>query len=375
MRIRLLHQNLRYRPEFVLQTASSGAVRALSTLYLVLADGARVVAFGEMRENIEYLSGVPTALVRAEVVRLVRLLDWDRPPGVILSDLHALPASAPVAVALIDCLLHDWIARDAGVALCTALTGARLRPSPTNQTLFWSGPAEFEERAAAYVARGFTRLKLRFGLPDFADDLWRLRRLREMFGDSVTLSADVNGAWSETDALAHIRQAARHDIEYVEQPIRPGDWDALDRLARQSGVLLLADESLASAADLEALLRCGGRVGGHLKLVKTGGITPLIRAGTRLKSAGVPVMVGQMNEGAGATAAALHAATALDVEMRELYGADGLQNDPVAGLDYAEGRVRVRATQGLGVDLSVAGLDLIEDLVQIPVRRRGGDRI
>ncbi|WP_439570293.1 mandelate racemase/muconate lactonizing enzyme family protein [Roseovarius mucosus] len=371
MRIRLLHRNLRYLPEFVLQTASSGAVPALSSLYLVLEDGAELLAFGEVRENIEYLSGVPAAMVRSETIRLVRLLDWSCPPEVILSDLHALPAHAPTAVALIDCLLHDWIARNADVALCAILSGARPQPSPTNQTLFWSEPAAFEERATDYVARGFTRLKLRFGMPDFADDLWRLKRLREMFGDSVTLSADVNGAWSEAEALSNIEQAARHDIEYIEQPIQPGDWAALDRLARQSGVLVMADESLASATDLEALLRCQGRVGGHLKLVKTGGIAPLIRDGNRLKHEGVPIMVGQMNEGAGATAAALHAATALDATMRELYGADGLQNDPVRGLQYVDGLVSVSGAKGLGVDLSVAGLDVIEDVLQIPRHSRG----
>ena len=360
MHLRLLHRNLRYGPDFLLQTSSSGAVAELSTLYLVLEDGDALTAFGEIRENIAYLSGVPPQAIRAETLRLLRTLDWRRPPEALLDSLHATPPRIPVATALIDSLLHDWLARRAGLPLCTLLAGTPPRPSPTNQPLFWSDPAAFEARAAAYVARGFTRLKLRFGRPDPAEDLWRLRRLREMFGDRVTLSADANGAWTEAEALTHIRAAARHGLDYIEQPVPPGDWPALDRLARQTGVLVMADESLATPADLEALLRCEGRVGGHLKLVKTGGIRPLLAAGRRLTQAGVPLMVGQMNEGAGATAAAIHLALALDAPLRELYGADGLTNDPATGLAYGDGQVTLPDRPGLGVTLARDGLTLLE---------------
>jgi len=60
-------------------------------------------------------------------------------------------------------------------------------------------------------------------------------------------------------------------------------------------------------------------------------------AARRLTDAGIPFMIGQMNEGAAATAAALHVACATSPAFAELYGADGLIDDPVSGVSYTAG--------------------------------------
>ena len=60
-------------------------------------------------------------------------------------------------------------------------------------------------------------------------------------------------------------------------------------------------------------------------------------------------MIGQMNESAVATAAALHLAVATRPLHAELYGADGLVDDPAEGLAYAGGQVAVREAPGLGL--------------------------
>lgn len=362
MRVRLLHRNLHYRPEFVLHTASSGAVAALSTLYLAIEDDDGLHSVGEVRENIEYLSGIPASEVRRDALSLLRRLDWRLPPEQILHALHQPHAECAVATALFDTALHDWMARRRCVPICTMLSGASLKPSPSNQTLFFSSMEVFEARARSYVERGFTDLKLRIGRADFGEDLMRFKRLRAMFGDSVSLSADANGAWTEAEALKNIAQLALYDLAYIEQPIPAGDWPALRRLAQATGVLVMADESLKAPADLDALIGCDGYVGGHLKIVKAGGIGPLFAAGERLNALGVPLMVGQMNEGAGATAAAAQLALALNAGKRELYGADGLIGDPVRGLGYVAGTVSISGDAGLGVEFTGAGTSLLGTL-------------
>ena len=94
----------------------------------------------------------------------------------------------------------------------------------------------------------------------------------------------------------------------------------------------------------------GKRLWAHLKLIKTGGITPALDAVRRLEAAGVPYMIGQMNEGGLATAAAAHLALASSPVAAELYGADGLIDDPAAGLTYADGRITVPSAPGLGLN-------------------------
>ncbi len=72
-------------------------------------------------------------------------------------------------------------------------------------------------------------------------------------------------------------------------------------------------------------------------------------------------MIGQMNEGAAATAAALHVACATSPDFAELYGADGLIDDPASGVSYAAGTVRASHASGLGVAFDAAATHLIGD--------------
>jgi L-alanine-DL-glutamate epimerase-like enolase superfamily enzyme len=96
----------------------------------------------------------------------------------------------------------------------------------------------------------------------------------------------------------------------------------------------------------------GHRLMAHLKLVKLGGLAPASRAVRALAAAGVPCMIGQMNEGGLATAAALHLCVATQPRFAELYGADGLSNDPAPGLVYADGLVSAPALPGLGLSFA-----------------------
>jgi len=68
-------------------------------------------------------------------------------------------------------------------------------------------------------------------------------------------------------------------------------------------------------------------------------------------------MIGQMNEGAMSTAAAIQAAVVLKSEHNELYGADGIINDPVKGLVYSAGKVSVPASSGIGLELDSDSLE------------------
>ncbi|MGI4984700.1 MAG: enolase C-terminal domain-like protein, partial [Janthinobacterium lividum] len=185
--------------------------------------------------------------------------------------------------------------------------------------------------------------------------LRRLDLLRAQHGDAVTLSVDANGQWSPQNTPARLRALATRGVEYVEQPIAAGDWQALDRLLEDAPLIVMLDESLQSGADIARLCALAGApVAAHLKLVKLGGIAATIDAARRLQAVGIPLMIGQMNEGAAATAAALHVCCATAPRWAELYGADGLRDDPVSGLSYGAGTVRVDDPRGLGVAFSSA---------------------
>lgn len=358
-KLKLYQADLHYQKGIVLHTASSGAVPALSELYLTAQKGDEVIAIGEARENISYLTGHSADEVRSAVTGICTALDWALPPEDILNQLHDMPHPVSSAPALIDCCLHDLIARNHNQQVCELLGGRATESSSTNQTLFWSPDAEFRELAGNYVRRGFKTLKLRVGIGSFEEDMERLQFLRTSFGADAKLSIDANGTWTTDQAIENLRRLAPLDLDYAEQPIPPGNWDAMIKLAEAAPMPVFADESASTRDDIQTIASLGGRVGAHLKIAKMGGIRPVFTAARQLMEAGAPVMIGQMNEGAAATAAAAHLSIALGVTHRELYGADGLLNDPAEGLRYDDGKLWLSGNSGLGITLETDNLTLL----------------
>src|SRR5216684_2663612 len=321
LRVSLHRADLHYCGGLVLHTASSGSIPHLTEIYLRLEDG-ETIGIGEVRANIGYLNGFAEE----------KVVECDGKAGGELLTVAA------------------WL----GAAGQTVVR-------ETNQTLFWSSFEEFLAQAQAYVDRGFRDLKVRVAAADFAEDLRRIAVLRARFGTQVKIAADANGCWSATEALKKLKALAVYDPAYVEQPVPPGDWVAVDRLAGRSPLPVMLDESVATQDDIARICAYGGRILAHLKLVKLGGIAPTVAAARRLSEAGVPFMIGQMNEGAAATAAALHVACATSPAFAELYGADGLIDDPASGVSYAAGSVYAGHPSGLGVAFDAAAAHLIGD--------------
>ncbi|SFJ52243.1 L-alanine-DL-glutamate epimerase [Bosea sp. OK403] len=365
MRLSLHRAMLSYGGGLLLHTASSGPVAGLDTLYLALQDADGIKATGEVRINIAYLNGLAAEDVVTEALALLPRLDLTPAPEMLLAAPPPLlsRASAPLRM-LVDLALHDLAAKRAGQPLAAFLGKSELGKSelgksaavpiayPTNQTLFISDDATFLRQAQAYVGRGFRDLKVRIGAADFSDDLARIRSLRARFGADVKIAVDANAAWSLADAPARLDALAPFDLTYVEQPVAPVGFELLAQLAEASPIPIMLDESVRGEDDAMRLATGGHRLMAHLKLVKLGGLAPALRAARALAVAGVPCMIGQMNEGGLATAAALHLCVATQPRFAELYGADGLSNDPAPGLVYADGLVFAPARPGLGLSFA-----------------------
>jgi L-Ala-D/L-Glu epimerase len=362
LRASLYSGNLHYGGNLVLHTASSGSISHLSEIYLRLDDGG-TFGLGEVRANIAYLNGYAPETVTQATIAAVSTIDWASDPAEMLATMPewGAPLIAPVR-ALIDCALHDLIARRAGVSVAAFFGGGeRAIVWPTNQSLFISPEETFLAQAQAYVDRGFRDLKVRVAAGHFSEDLHRIAALRVKFGDQIKIAADANGRWSESEALENLKALALFGIVYVEQPVAPGDWKVIDRLAAQSPVPVMLDEGVADLDDVTRICGYGGKIYAHLKLVKLGGIAPTIRAARQLTGANVPFMMGQMNEGAAATSATLHVACATSPAFAELYGADGLIDDPVSGISYGSGTVRANDAPGLGVTFNLTTTHFIGD--------------
>ena len=356
VRIRLLAANLPYEEDIRVFTAVSKPVDTLKALYISIENEGGFFGLAEIRSNIAFLTHIPDDEVPGVIRKLVEALDWTRPLRDLYTGLQVSAAGHPsIARAAIESALVDGLAREEGVTAAEFLGGAWQDSVETSNCLFYSPDDVFDRLAARYVREGFTDLKVRIAIEDdFEHDLARLRRLRERYGGSIRLAVDANGAWPLDIAAKRLNALAPFGLAYVEQPTTIGDWEAFARAGKGTDIPLMADENLKTDGDFEALARLGPPFLAHLKIVKMGGPRVVVEAARRLRESGVEAMMGQMNEGALATALAIHCAMAIRPKHHELYGCYGLLDDPASGVRYHSGRVSIPKRPGIGLDFDAA---------------------
>jgi L-alanine-DL-glutamate epimerase-like enolase superfamily enzyme len=352
-----------YRQDLPLVTPfqhfASGSVRALEEVYVRLTTDEGVTGLGESRGNSHYLTGDTPDRVVAEILQHLgpRLIGRDpRELHALLAELDQAVVGAHGSRSALDLALHDLVGHAYGVPVFALLGGAVRETLPSNQSIWYGPPDAAARQAAAYVADGFRFLKVRSGLRPFQRDIDRIRAVREAIGPDVSLAIDLNMAWTAREAVRHLRTLEPFDLAYVEQPVPHRDFAGLRHVTQHTDIPIMADESVQSLDDVLLLAR--DRVVDllHLKLIKLGGIAGLWRAAAVAETAGIELMVGQTNEGGLATAAAAHCALAVKARYLELYGAEGLVEDPATGFALRRGVATITERPGLGVTLDVSRL-------------------
>ena len=250
------------------------------------------------------------------------------------------PAPARAAV---DLALHDRLARRRGVPLYRLLDLPAPTALPTSFTIAIAEPDEMA-RLAVEAAR-YPILKLKLGSDDDAARLAAVRAARP----DARLRVDANAGWSAEEAVARLRQIERYELEMVEQPTAKHDIAGMGYVQAHTELPIVADESVQSLADLEALAAAGVR-GINLKLMKVGGLAPGVAMLRRARELGLKVMLGCMIETSLGTTAMAHLAGLAD--WLDLDAPLLIADDPFDGLTYGEAaQVHVPERPGIGAVL------------------------
>jgi o-succinylbenzoate synthase len=116
---------------------------------------------------------------------------------------------------------------------------------PVNGLIWMGDYRKMAEQIENKLKDGFRCIKLKIGAIRFDDELSLLRRIRSRFpAKEITLRVDANGAFPPGEALDRLKQLAQWDIHSIEQPIPPGQWDAMARLAAETPIPIALDEEL-----------------------------------------------------------------------------------------------------------------------------------
>jgi len=359
-RLRVFDAHLTYPAGQEVHTAASGRIASLAEVFLKIEDRETgLVGFGEVRANIEFISHTPEQAVIPGVVSLGKRLADAGDLNQLLEQFEERRDEVPnICQAVFENALCDLRAKMDGVSAAEHLGGVWQSSVNCNQCVFWGTDQDMHRNLESYVAEGFHDIKLRVGIGTIDDDERRLRWMRDTYRGQISLAVDANGVWQREQALRNIEILEHVGIDYCEQPVPEGDWESLEWLAERTDVDLVLDEGLQHDSDVERLCANKGRISAHLKIAKAGGVYRVVNIGRQLDQHGVSYVMGQMNEGALATAVAVQAGMVLKPRVGELYGALNIDNDPGTGVTYGAGTVSTRQQAGVGVSIDEDQLSL-----------------
>ncbi|CAM5446936.1 o-succinylbenzoate synthase [Leifsonia shinshuensis] len=147
-----------------------------------------------------------------------------------------------------------------------------------------------------------------------ADDVARVRAVREHLGPEGRVRVDANALWNVDEAEHAIHALASFDLEYVEQPCATVDELAeIRRRTRYMDIPIAADESVRKASDPLAVARAGAADLLVIKAQPLGGVHSALRI---VAEAGLPVVVSSALDTSVGIAMGAHLAAAVpDLEF------------------------------------------------------------
>jgi L-alanine-DL-glutamate epimerase-like enolase superfamily enzyme len=150
-------------------------------------------------------------------------------------------------------------------------------------------------------------------------------------------------------------------VESAEQPLPHWDIDGMAELRKQvRGIEIMADESVHGIYDAHRVIRAGAADVINIKLMKSGGIYPALKICAAAEAAGIPCMLGCMDD----MKIAITAALSLFAARRNIREAD-LDSfhfcvDPELGMKggftYEGGLYTLTEKPGLGIDFDFDAL-------------------
>ena len=261
----------------------------------------------------------------------------------------------PEAKAALETALLDVVGQMTGLSIAELVGGRHRDTVPVS---FSVANPDFDadlDDVARIHEDGVRLFKLKTGFAEPAFDRMRLERLRERYGDAVSLRIDYNQGLRATDAVRTLRDLEPFDPAFIEQPVKRHERAALAAITRAIDTPIMADESVFDPR--EALDGVERRLADvfSLKIMKSGGIRRALEVAAIARIGGIDVYGGCMFETGIAHAAGAQLMAALpelhlgcEFYMSTYYVREDVLAQP---FPVRDGLVHVPAGPGLGVSV------------------------
>ena len=261
------------------------------------------------------------------------------------------------AMSGIDMALWDLKGKALGLPVWKLLGGGfqkRLRCYASS--LFGETPQATYDLARRFRDRGLQAVKFGWGPmgQDAKTDVELVRQARKGFGDDADLLIDAGLAWDAKTAIQRARSFEAFNIFWLEEPLRPDDYDGYRQLSLSSPLRIAAGEEESNRLSFVDLMDRGKIDVVQIDLTRCGGFTEAMKIASLAHDRGLVVA----NHGFTTyvnVAAALHflnsVPNALIVEFVVQEGTTLRDLITLQRIQAEESYLKVPDNPGLGIDL------------------------
>ncbi len=262
----------------------------------------------------------------------------------------------PFAKAAVEMAMLDVEGKILHRSAASMLGGRRRESLLVSWTLASNDTVRDCSKAEEMISRGWKILKVKVGSLPVDEEVSRVQRIYEVTRGRAGLRIDANQGWNMKQAVQAFEKLDRIGLDFIEQPLRRGDFAGLAELSSTYSTPIMADESAETPDDVSliALDGCAGII--SYKLEKSGGFTNSLEMERIAFDNGLEGYMGCMIEtGIGNAAYAAFASCVRKLSYgTELFGPLRLSDDIAAsGLTYSKGELQLSESPGLGITVDM----------------------
>lgn len=251
-------------------------------------------------------------------------------------------------IAMAEMALYDLLGKRARLPLWKLLGGYR-EAVQTSITIDITDIDTTLEKARAFTDQGFRILKI-IGGRNVDEDIEKFIKIREIVSSRIGLRFDARGRYSVAEAIHFSNAVHQTGLEFIEQPVTSMIPEQIGQVTRNVPVPVMVAEGLRTIDDARFLSGKNMVDLFNLKLMRIGGIWPVLRIALIGSGSGKKSMMSSGYELALSVSPALHLSLSLpDILHADLSGYLNIEDDPtIEVFELRDGLLYPNENPGLG---------------------------
>lgn len=201
---------------------------------------------------------------------------------------------ATIALTALDVALWDIRGKALGLPIARLLGGLRERvPAYASGALMRTSPTDkVLEAAAALAKKGYRQMKTQMAVDGLtpAQEIERIRLVREAVGPDVALMVDINQRWSAQEAISIGHRVADLGLGWLEDVTSANDYQGLASVAAALTTPVCGGEYLYGIEPFRQMLEHRSVDIVMIDLLRVGGIGPWMKVAGMAEAFNIPVV-------------------------------------------------------------------------------------